>query len=207
MRARLLGLSEENYVLVVTLHTIVADEWSLSILARELDALYQAYSAGEPSPLSDLPIQYADYAHWQKSWFQGDVLERHISYWRKRLAGIPAVLELPTDRPRPPVQGFRGARESLVLSKNLSESLKELSEREGAALFVTLLAAFQTLLSRYTGTARHRGGCDCPGPRGSWHGEFDRPVCPHCAHSHRARERSYFPGVAVAGEGSLAARL
>jgi amino acid adenylation domain-containing protein len=151
MRAALLCLSEENHVLVVTLHNLVADEWSLSIFARELDALYQAYSAGETSALSDLPVQYADCADWHKNWFVGDVVEQHISYWRKRLAGIPAVLELPTDRPRPPAQGFRGACEPLVLSKSLSESLKELSEREGVTLFVTLLAAFQTLLSRYTG--------------------------------------------------------
>jgi surfactin family lipopeptide synthetase A len=151
MRARLLCLSKENYVLVVTLHTLVADEWSLNLLARELDALYQAYSAGEPSPLPELPVQYADCTYWQKTWFAGEVLEQHIAYWRKRLEGIPAVLDLPTDRPRPPVQGFRGARESLVLSKSLSESLRELSEREGATLFETLLAAFQTLLSRSTG--------------------------------------------------------
>ncbi len=163
MRARVLGLSKENYVLVVTLHTLVADEWSLQLLARELDVLYQAYSAGEPSPLSELPVQYADHAHWQKDWFAGEVLEQHISYWRNRLAGIPAVLELPTDRPRPPAQRFRGARASLVLSKSLSESLKELSEREGATLFETLLAAFQTLLSRYTGQPDIVVGAIVPG--------------------------------------------
>jgi amino acid adenylation domain-containing protein len=163
MRARLLCLSKENYVLVVTLHNLVADEWSLNLLARELDALYQAYSAGEPSPLAELPIQYADCARWQRSWFEGDVLDQHISYWRKRLAGIPAVLELPTDRPRPPAQRFRGARESLVLPKRLSESLKELSEREGSSLFVTLLAAFQTLLTRHTGQPDIVVGAIVPG--------------------------------------------
>ena len=151
IRARLLRLSQEKHVLIVTLHAVVADEWSLNVLASELNALYLAYSAGEPSPLADLPIQYADYVHWQSSWLQRDVREGHISYWRQRLAGIPPVLELPTDRPRPPVQGFRGACQTLVLSKSLSESLKELSEREGVTLFVTLLAAFQALLSRYTG--------------------------------------------------------
>ena len=151
MRARLLRLSQENYVLVVTLHTIIADEWSLNLLACELGALYQAYSAGEPSPLCDLPIQYADYAHWQRSVFQGDVLEQQVSYWLERLAGIPPVLELPTDRPRPPRQGLRGNRQSLLFSKELSESLKALSEREGVTLFTVLLATFQALLSRYTG--------------------------------------------------------
>ncbi|MGA9545929.1 MAG: amino acid adenylation domain-containing protein [Candidatus Sulfotelmatobacter sp.] len=150
IRARLLRLSKQNHILVVTLHTIIGDEWSLSILADELAALYEAYSAGEPSPLPDLPIQYADYAHSQREWLQGDVLDRHISYWGKRLADLP-VLELPTDRVRPAVQGFRGAREPLQLSRDLSESLKDLSELEGAPLFVTLVAAFQTLLSRYTG--------------------------------------------------------
>lgn len=168
MRVRLvglskLGLSQENYVLIVILHNLVADEQSLNVLARELDTLYQAYSTGEPSPLPELPLQYADYAHWHWNWFEGDVLEQHIAYWRKRLAGVPAALELPTDRQRPPVQGFRGTRESFVLSKGLSESLKELSEREGATLFETLLAAFQTLLSRHTGQPDIVVGAIVPG--------------------------------------------
>jgi len=150
IRARLLRLAEQNHILIVTLHTIIADEWSLNILGQELATLYDAYSAGEPSPLRDLPIQYGDCAHSQRDWLEGDDLDRHISYWRKRLAD-PPVLELPTDRARPPVQGFRGARESLELSSSLSESLKDLCELEGAHLFVALLAAFQTLLSRYTG--------------------------------------------------------
>src|SRR6266576_5354370 len=151
MRSRLLQLSHESYVLFLTLHTIVADELSLCILARELGALYQAYSTGKPSTLPSLPIQYADYALWQRSVFEDDVLEPQISYWREGLAGNPPVLELPTDRPRPPIQSFRGSRQSLALSKSLSESLKELSEREGIGLSVMLLAAFQTLLGRYTG--------------------------------------------------------
>jgi aspartate racemase len=151
IRARLLRLSEQDHVLVVTLCTIAADGWSLNLLACELGALYQAYSAGELSPLCDLPIQYADYAHWQRSVLQGDVLEQQVSYWRERLAGIPPVLELPTDRPRPPQQGFRGNRQSLLFSKELSESLRALSEQEGVTLFTVLLAAFQALLSRYTG--------------------------------------------------------
>jgi surfactin family lipopeptide synthetase A len=171
MRVRLLGLSkhglpQENYLLVITLHNLVADEWSLNVVARELDVLYQAYSAGETSPLSELTVQYADRVHWHRSWFQGDVLEQHIAYWRKRLAGIPAVIELPTDRPRPPVQGFRGARESFELSKGLSESLNELTENEGASLFETLLAAFQTLLARYTGQSDIVVGAIVPGREG-----------------------------------------
>jgi amino acid adenylation domain-containing protein len=167
MRARLLRLSEEHYFVVVTLHDLVADEWSLGVISRELDALYQAYSAGEPSPFSDVPVQYADWALWHRNRFEGDVFEQHISYWRKRLAGIPAVLELPTDRPRPPIQRFRGARQLFVLSKRLSESLKELSEREGATLFETLLAAFQTLLLRHTGQSDVVVGAIVPGREGA----------------------------------------
>ena len=151
IRARLLRLSPENHFLVLTLHTIVADEWSLKVLAEELRTIYRAYSTGEPSPLSDLPLQYADYVYGQRSRYGGDALEQQIGYWRERLAGIPPVLELPTDRPRPPIQTFRGGRHCFVCSKDTSEALKELSERERAPLFVTLLAAFQTLLSRYTG--------------------------------------------------------
>ncbi|MGB6479856.1 MAG: amino acid adenylation domain-containing protein [Candidatus Sulfotelmatobacter sp.] len=162
IRARLLRLSKQNHILVVTLHTIIADEWSLSILSDELATLYEAYSAGEPSPLPDLPIRYADYLHSQRDWLQGDVLDSHISYWRKRLADLP-VLELPTDRARPQVQGFRGARESLQLPRNLSESLKDLSELESVPFFVTLLAAFQTLLSRYTGQRDVVVGSIAPG--------------------------------------------
>ena len=165
IRSRLLRLSKQNHILVVTVHTIIADERSLSILAHELATLYEAYSACQPSPLPDLRIQYGDYSHWQRGWLQGNVLERHISYWRERLVDIP-VLELPTDRPRPPVQGFRGARESLQLSKSLSESLKELSELEGVTLFVTLLAAFQILLSRYTGQRDIVVGSIVPGREG-----------------------------------------
>ena len=162
VRARLLRLSAEKHILVVTLHTIIADEGSLGILAYELATIYAAYSAGEPSPLPDLRIQYGDYAHGQRDWLQGDILAQHVSYWRKRLVDIP-VLELPTDRPRPPVQKFHGARESVQLSKSLSVSLQELSDLEGVSLFVTLLAAFQTLLTRYTGQRDTVVGSIVPG--------------------------------------------
>jgi surfactin family lipopeptide synthetase A len=165
IRARLLRLVDQHHILIVTLHTIIADEWSLNILARELATLYEAYSAGERSPLPDLPIRYGDHAHSQRHWLQGDVLDRHISYWRKRLVDLP-VLELPTDRVRPAIQRFRGAPESLRLSRSLSESLKDLSELEGAPLFVTLLAALQTLLSRYTGQRDLVVGSIVPGREG-----------------------------------------
>ncbi len=153
MRARLIRVSRENHVLVVTLHTMIADEWSLNVLAYELVTLYQAYSVGDPSPLPDLPVQYLDYADSQRSWVKDEAIEQQTACWIERLAGIPRVLELPVDRPRLPVQRFSRARQFLMLPKSLSESLHELSEREGVAPFVTLLAAFKTLLSRYAGQA------------------------------------------------------
>jgi len=151
LRANLLRLGAEEHILLLNMHHIVSDGWSHGVFVRELTALYEAFSQGNPSPLEELPIQYADYALWQREWLQGEVLEEHLGYWKQRLTGAPAMLELPTDRPRPAVQSYRGALHPLVLSKSLSESLKVLSQREGVTLFMTLLAAFQTLLARYTG--------------------------------------------------------
>ncbi len=151
LRATLLRESEREHVLLLTMHHIVSDGWSIGVLFRELAVLYDAFCRGKPSPLPELPIQYADYAIWQRESLQGEVLERQLAYWRAQLAGAPAVLQLPTDRPRPAVETFRGARQSVVLSKALRDSLQKLSTREGVTLYMTLLAAFQTLLSRYTG--------------------------------------------------------
>jgi aspartate racemase len=150
IRSTLLRLGEEDHVLLLTIHHIAFDGWSLSVLARELAALYKAFCAVRSQPLPDLPIQYADYAHWQRQWLQGDVLQTQLSYWKRQLAGVRA-LELPTDHPRPPIQTFRGARQSLVLSSRLTEELKHLSRREGVTPFMSLLAAFTTLLYGYTG--------------------------------------------------------
>src|SRR4030095_13142735 len=150
-RSTLIRLGEEDHVLLLTLHHIVSDGWSMGVLRRELSVLYEAFCDGRSSPLSDLPIQYADFAIWQREWLQGEVLDSQLSYWKKRLEGIPAVLNLPTDRPRPTVQSFRGKRQSIELSRELTQGLKELSRKEGVTLFMTLLAAFQTLLYRYTG--------------------------------------------------------
>jgi non-ribosomal peptide synthetase component F len=122
----------------------------MSILHRELSALYQAFSNGKGSPLATLPVQYADFAQWQREWLQGDVLVTQLGYWKKRLENIQ-TLHLPTDGPRPGLLSDRGARQSLVLSKAISEGLKSLSRQQGVTLFMTLLAAFQTLLYRYTG--------------------------------------------------------
>ena len=151
LRVRLLRLGREDHVLILTMHHIVSDEWSQGVLFRELAALYQAHLEGNQSPLRPLPIQYADYALWQREWLQGNRLERELTYWRERLQGAPPVLQLPTDRPRPPVQTFRGAKQNLLLPRGLLPELRALSRSEGVTLFMTLLAAFQTLLARYTG--------------------------------------------------------
>jgi amino acid adenylation domain-containing protein len=149
VRTVLLRLAAEEHVLLLTMHHIASDGWSQAIFWQELQALYQAFSAGNPSPLAELPIQYADFAVWQRQWLQGEVLEAQLAYWKQQLAGIP-TLQLPTDHPRPAVQSFRGARQPVVFSSTLTQELKVLSRRQGVTLFMTLLAAFQTLLHRYT---------------------------------------------------------
>ena len=148
--AALIRLSEEDHILLFAMHHIVSDGWSIAILTRELMVLYEAFSNEDPSPLPELPIQYADFASWQREWLQGEVLEDQLSYWREQLEGVP-VLELLTDRPRPAVQTFVGASQNIALSPTLTEALNDLSQRQGVTLFITLLAAFQTLLFRYTG--------------------------------------------------------
>jgi non-ribosomal peptide synthetase component F len=122
----------------------------MEILIREVGALYQAYSAGKDSPLEELPIQYADFAAWQRAWLKGESLAKEIEYWRKQLAGVEA-LKLPTDHLRTPVESYRGAVESFLLDEELAQALRVLSRQQGVTLFMTLLAAFQTLLYRYTG--------------------------------------------------------
>lgn len=138
---------ESERVVLFTLHHIVMDGWSMDILIREFIALYEAFHAGRPSPLPELPIQYADYAVWQR----GRVLEQELAYWKHQLAGAPAVLEFPTDRPRPAVQSYRGATHRFRVSKALTQRLHGLSRRMGVTLFMPLLAAFKVLLSRYSG--------------------------------------------------------
>ncbi len=151
LRASLLRLQDEEHVLLIGLHHIVTDGWSMRILRHELSALYNAFSAGQPSPLPALPIQYADYALWHREWLQDEVLETQLNYWKQQLAAAPSALELPTNHPRPPIQTYRGARQSLEIPKDVTQALKALSQREGATLFMTLLAAFNTLLFRLTG--------------------------------------------------------
>ncbi|HEY4903815.1 MAG TPA: amino acid adenylation domain-containing protein [Candidatus Sulfotelmatobacter sp.] len=151
LRANLLRLAADEHVLLLNIHHIASDETSREIIVRELVALYDAFSQDKPSPLAELKTQYADYAVWQRGWLKNGTLDKEIAYWRERLQGAPAVLELPTDHSRPAIQSFRGANQSLDLDPAIAESLKGLSQREGATLFMTLLAAFQALLSRYTG--------------------------------------------------------
>src|SRR5215211_2706488 len=150
MRTRLVRLSEEEHLLLLTMHHIVSDGWSLGVFWRELERLYEAFSEKRPSPLEELPIQYADYAVWQRQWLRGELLEEQLGYWKGQLAELP-ILELPTDHARPAVQTHRGARQTLALSRSLTEALKELARREGVTLFMVLLGAFQVLLSRYVG--------------------------------------------------------
>ncbi|HEX2090982.1 MAG TPA: amino acid adenylation domain-containing protein, partial [Longimicrobiaceae bacterium] len=148
-RAMLLRLSARGHVLLVTLHHIVSDGWSMEILFRELASLYEAFLRGQPSPLPELPIQYADFALWQRERLRGAVLERQLTYWKEHLAGAPAVLELPMDRPRPAVQSFRGALVPVRLEAEVTQGLQRVARREGATLFMVLLAAYKVLLSRY----------------------------------------------------------
>ncbi|HEU4511146.1 MAG TPA: amino acid adenylation domain-containing protein [Pyrinomonadaceae bacterium] len=151
LRASVLRLGAEEFMLLATMHHITGDGWSLGILVRELTTLYEAFSAGRPSPLPDLTIQYADYAHWQREWLQGEVLEKQLSYWKQQMADAPPVLELPADYARPQEQSFRGEQLSITFSDRLSAQVQQLSRREGVTLFMTLLAAWQILLSRYSG--------------------------------------------------------
>jgi len=151
LRALLVRLGPAEHVLLLTKHHIASDGWSTGILWRELGHLYAAARAGQPPALPPLPIQYADYAVWQRQWLQGDVLAAQLAYWRTQLAGAPAQLALPTDRPRPAVQTGRGGHRTRPLPPALHAALEALSRQAGATLFMTLLAAFQTLLARYTG--------------------------------------------------------
>jgi acyl carrier protein len=151
LRARLLRLREEEHVALLTMHHIVSDGWSMGVLVREIAALYEAYSEGRPSPLEELGIQYADYAIWQREWLQGEVLERQLDYWRSRLGGQLPVVELPTDGSRGRALSHRGAAYVGLLDEELSAALRELSRREGVTLYMTMMAVFQLLLSRYTG--------------------------------------------------------
>ena len=151
VRATLLKLADDDHVLLLTMHHIVSDAWSAGIFFQEFGELYNAALANRPSPLPDLPIQYADYAVWQRNWFQGDVLDQQLAYWKEHLRGAPPVLQLPTDRPRGKAQSFHGFMETISFSGETANALRKLGQQEGVTLFMSLLAGFQTLLSRYSG--------------------------------------------------------
>ncbi|MCH9648333.1 MAG: amino acid adenylation domain-containing protein, partial [Deltaproteobacteria bacterium] len=154
LRVRLLRRGEGEYVLLLTLHHIVSDGWSIGVFTRELSQLYGAFLKQEPSALPSLSVQYTDFSRWQRQWFQGEVEERQLSYWRDRLGVSPEPLELPFDRPRPPQQSFAGANRVLRLPKDLGERLEVATGEAGGTLFMTLLAVFQMFLARVTGRQR-----------------------------------------------------
>ncbi|HEX7238923.1 MAG TPA: MupA/Atu3671 family FMN-dependent luciferase-like monooxygenase, partial [Longimicrobiaceae bacterium] len=151
LRAGLVRTDDEEWVLLLTLHHVASDGWSTGILLRETSALYEARLDGSDAALPPLPVQYADFAVWQRAWLTGEVLERQLAFWRAELAGAPPVLDLPTDRPRPAVQGSREGVLALALPASTSRALRALSRREGATLFMTLLGAWQLLLARWSG--------------------------------------------------------
>ncbi|MFS0516454.1 condensation domain-containing protein [Nostoc sp. UIC 10607] len=150
LRVMLLQLNKDEHVLLFTIHHIVSDAWSMGLLVQEAATLYEAFNRGQPSPLPELPIQYADFAYWQQQWLVGEVLETQLSYWQRHLSGAPTMLKLPMARPRPRVQTFGVGSTNFVIPKALTEEIKTLSRQEGVTLFMTLLATLQTLLSRYT---------------------------------------------------------
>lgn len=151
LRSAVVRMDDRDHVLFFMVHHTVFDGWSANVFQRELVALYEALAAGKPSPLPDLPVQYSDYAVWQRDWLQGGELEKQLSYWRERLGGELPVLELPADHPRPATQSFRGEREYLQIPKPLVEALAGLGRAQKATLFMVLVAAYNVLLYRYTG--------------------------------------------------------
>ncbi|MEH2370145.1 condensation domain-containing protein, partial [Nostoc sp.] len=149
-KAKLLQLREQKYVLLINMHHIISDGWSMGVFKREWRQAYQAFAQNHSPNLSPLPIQYTDYAAWQRSWLQGDILETQENYWFQQLSDAPSLLELPTDHPRPALQSYRGGHEEYSLSIELTHKLKAISQQQGVTLFMTLLAAFSILLSRYS---------------------------------------------------------
>ena len=172
------------------MHHIVFDGWSTGVFVEELAALYGTYLRGEQDPLPELKLQYADYAVWQRKWLEGEILREQGEYWRRALAGAPALLELPADHDRPAEQNFSGGFASVKLDELLTGKLKELSKRHGATLFVTLLAGWAALLARLSGTARHcdwKSNCQSRTERDR---EAHRVIRQHCCLEDRCCKRS-----------------
>ncbi|WP_230599212.1 condensation domain-containing protein, partial [Xanthomonas albilineans] len=151
IRGRLLQLADQQHRLLVTMHHIVSDGWSMALLVQELSALYAAFVQGQPDPLPPLPIQYPDYAMWQRRWLDGPLLQRQLGFWREHLHDAPALLELPTDHPRPALQDYRGDHVDIVIDAELTDALNHLSQRHSTTMFMTVLAGWAVLLSRLSG--------------------------------------------------------
>ncbi len=151
IRVTVIRLSKTSHVLLITMHHIISDGWSMGVFIDELSRLYQTFYAGKLPQLPELAIQYADFAYWQRQWLSGDVLQRQLDFWKELLAAAPPLLELPTDRPRPSIQTFAGSFVEFPLDRELSQQLSTLSQQSGTTLFMTLLAAFAVLLARYSG--------------------------------------------------------
>ncbi|MFN6483747.1 MULTISPECIES: amino acid adenylation domain-containing protein [unclassified Nostoc] len=149
LRVKLLVLSKTEHILLLNMHHIICDDWSIGVLIRELGILYTAFVHNQTPLLLELPLQYADFAHWQREWLQGEVLQTQLTYWQKQLNGI-SMLHLPTDKPRPAIQSYEGATQFFELPKKLTDALEKLSQQESVTFFMMLLAAFKTLLYRYT---------------------------------------------------------
>ncbi|MFM7716937.1 MAG: condensation domain-containing protein, partial [Microcystis sp.] len=149
-KAKLLQLNPEKNVLLLNMHHIISDGWSMGVFKNEWEKAYDAFNAGNTPNLAPLPIQYSDYAVWQRHWLTGEVLENQENYWKKQLKDAPKLLDLPTDYPRPAKPSYQGEREDFTLSQGLTEKLKILSQKQGVSLFMTLFSAFSILLSRYS---------------------------------------------------------
>ncbi|MFC4436087.1 condensation domain-containing protein, partial [Cupriavidus respiraculi] len=158
LRVRLLRLADDDHILLVTMHHIISDGWSMNVIVDEFARLYESFVLGIPARLADLPIQYADYAAWQKQWLEAGELERQLAYWKEQLGMDPVVLELPTDRPRPAVPSHRGGAVSFSLELPLADKLRAAARQADTTLFTVLLTAFQVLLYRYTGQRDLRVG-------------------------------------------------
>ncbi|MEI3648904.1 MAG: condensation domain-containing protein [Dolichospermum lemmermannii FEM_B0920] len=146
----LLQQAPEFHLLLITMHHIIIDGWSMGVFFKELKALYPAFIQGKPSPLTDLTIQYADFALWQREWLTKEVQDKQLEYWKQQLADAPPLLELPTDYPRPPEQTFAGATVEFNIDADLTSQLVNLSQKSGVTLFMTLLTAFAVILHRYS---------------------------------------------------------
>ena len=198
LRAALLRLGEQDSVFLLTMHHIISDGWSMGVFFRELSALYAAFATGQDSPLPPLPIQYADFALWQRGRLQGAVLAEQLGYWKRRLAGLP-LLALPTDRPRPAAPSFQGAGHYFTLPAELAERLRALSTRAGVTLFMTLLAGFAALFGALHRPDRYRGGRADRQPQPGRAGRADRVFREHARAAHGCGGQPAVPGVVGAG--------